>query len=333
MKRWLFISGMIFTGAINIFPQGKNKIIDLRGEWKFSIGGNETWAGYWFDDAKWEIIKTPSPWENQGFYGYNGFAFYRKDINIPSRYKGFMFYLNLGYIDDVDEVFFNGELIGSTGSFPPNYTSAYNAKREYYIPETLIKFGQKNVIAVKIYDSQAEGGIVKGDIGIYVSGMPINLDINLQGRWKFRTGDNPSYKEPGYNDAGWDKIFVPSYWENQGFRDYDGYAWYRINVNYNDQIKDDKVILMLGKIDDNDQVFVNGEFVGSTGSFNGGNSRNTFDALRGYYFSEGILKNGTNTIAVRILDFRSGGGIYEGPIGIISQKKYIEFWRNKKEYD
>ncbi len=32
-----------------------------------------------------------------------------------------------------------------------------------------------------------------------------------------------------FDDSKWDKITVPSSWENQGFRGYNGYAWYRVS--------------------------------------------------------------------------------------------------------
>ncbi len=331
MKSRIINIGVCLACSVNIFSQS-NKIIDLRGEWKFSIGNQDEWAGYWYDDKAWESIKVPSPWENQGFYGYNGYAYYRKNITIPSSYKGYIFYIDLGYIDDVDKVYFNGEHIGTTGAFPPMYSSAYDARRQYYIPENLIRYDQKNVIAVKIYDSHSEGGIVSGNIGIYTSGIRINLDINLQGKWKFKIGDQSIYKKPELDDSHWNTLVVPSYWENQGYKDYDGYAWYRTSFVYKENIDDDMLILMLGKIDDIDEVFVNGVHIGGTGFFEGsaGENEKTYDATRGYYFSKNLLKkNQVNIIAVRVLDYKLGGGIYEGPIGIISQKKYIAYWRKK----
>jgi sialate O-acetylesterase len=102
-----------------------------------------------------------------GFNGYNGYAFYRKKVTVPAGLKGRNLYLNLGYIDDVDEVYINGRKIGSTGRFPPYYSTAYNASRKYYLPEDLIRFGGVNTIAVKVYDSNGPGGIVSGNIGIY----------------------------------------------------------------------------------------------------------------------------------------------------------------------
>lgn len=93
----------------------------------------------------------------------------------------------------------------------------------------------------------------------------------------------------------------------------------------------------MGKIDDIDQVYINGTLVGSTGNFPSRpetevNTGQEYDAFRGYYIPEGLLKkNQKNVIAVRVLDTGGAGGIYEGPIGILTQTKYIEYWRKIKK--
>jgi sialate O-acetylesterase len=308
----------------------------LRGSWQFSIGLNDEWVSPKFNDSNWETIKVPSPWEDQGFNGYNGYAFYRKKINIPSTYKGRMLYLKLGYIDDADEVYLNGHKIGSTGGFPPNYNTAYNAERIYYIPEQEINFDGSNLIAVKVYDSYQQGGIVSGDVGIYGGKTSVNLDINLQSSWRFQPGDDLRRKEADFDDSGWAEIFVPAKWEDQGYRDYDGYGWYRKSFICQMNGDNEKLVLLMGKIDDIDQVYINGTLVGSTGNFPSrpgadASTGQEYDAFRGYFIPEGLLKkNQKNVIAVRVLDTGGAGGIYEGPVGIITQSKYIEYWRKIK---
>jgi hypothetical protein len=298
---------------------------------------NEEWISPKFDDSSWESIHVPSPWEDEGFNGYNGYAFYRKKFNLSSNYKGRMLYLNLGYIDDVDEVYFNGNKIGSTGSFPPNYSTAYDAERIYYIPEQYINFNGPNLIAIKVYDSVGEGGIVSGDIGLYGGKNSVNLEVNLQTEWKFQPGDDMRRKETDYDDSGWSEIFVPAKWEDQGYRDYDGYAWYRKSFTYQGTSDNEKMVILLGKIDDIDQVYINGTFVGSTGNFpsrthDDVSTGQEYNAFRGYYIPDGLLKkNQKNVIAVRVLDTGGDGGIYEGPVGIITQTKYIEYWRKIKK--
>ena len=324
------------TGQAYVAQEDLVLLQSLKGSWQFSIGLNEEWVSPKFNDRDWETIKVPSPWENQGYNGYNGYAFYRKKINIPANLKGRMLYLNMGYIDDVDEVYLNGHKIGSTGGFPPDYNTAYNAERIYFIPEEDINFEGLNLIAVKVYDSEQEGGIVSGEIGLYGGKASVNFDINLQTNWKFQPGDDLRRKESDFDDSGWSEIFVPAKWEDQGYRDYDGYAWYRKSFIYHLSNSDEKMVLLMGKIDDIDQVYINGTLVGSTGKFptkrnEEVNTGQEYDAFRGYFIPDGLLKkNQKNVIAVRVLDTGGAGGIYEGPVGIITQAKYIEYWRKNK---
>ena len=312
------------------------KVINLSGSWSFSIGNSNEWKLGSYNDSDWDKVRVPEYWEDEGFHGYDGYAWYRKKIHISKDYQGQMLYMVLGYIDDVDEVYINGRKIGSTGTFPPTYCTAYNAFRKYYIPEEAIRFDRLNVIAVKVYDAEQAGGILSGDIGIYTSSFAIKLDVNLQGNWKFHTGDSFNWKKKVYDDINWDEIFVPSKWEDQGYKKYDGYAWYRKKFLYNGPATTENMVVILGRIDDADQVFINGTLVGTTGKMpkvegKRFHSHTEWRAFRGYYFPASLLKKSEiNTVAVRVFDSGGEGGIYEGPVGIVTQKKYIDFWRKRK---
>ncbi len=131
------------------FDKKDNNVESLEGEWKFSIGDEEKWASIDFNDNDWEEIKVPSAWENEGFHGYNGYAWYRKKFRVPSELKSTGFYLNLGYVDDVDQTFVNGHLIGVSGGFPPEFVTAYSAERKYFVPKEILKDGE-NLIAVRV---------------------------------------------------------------------------------------------------------------------------------------------------------------------------------------
>ncbi|HEY5499088.1 MAG TPA: hypothetical protein VIK20_01755 [Bacteroidales bacterium] len=327
----LIVLPITFVNAKN---ENLESIINLEGSWKFSIGNKTAWLTLNYNDGNWTSVHVPSPWEEQGFPGYDGYGIYRKKVVIPQKFNtGELLYLKLGYIDDVDEVYFNGVKIGSTGTFPPNFETAYQANRKYYIPSNLIKFNGTNLIAVKVYDAYQWGGIVSGDVGIYKSTLPIKLDVNLQCSWKFHTGDNIAWKENAYIDCSWSSIFVPSTWEDQGFRCYDGFAWYRKSFIYKGGLTDEKLVLMLGKIDDLDQAFLNGVLIGSTKlKFNESKPfiiGSEYKTIRGYYFPRKLLRKGLkNTIAVRVYDKIDLGGIYEGPVGIVTQRKYLEYLGN-----
>src|SRR6187399_729509 len=65
-------------GATQVSAQDKwLRLIDLSGKWKFSIGDKSAWSDPSFNDGSWENISVPSKWEDEGFNGYNGYAWYR----------------------------------------------------------------------------------------------------------------------------------------------------------------------------------------------------------------------------------------------------------------
>jgi len=337
VKKRLHIALIILALASSVCSasaQDLRNYISLQGDWHFSIGDNPDWARYHYNHHSWEKIKVPSTWERQGFNGYDGYAWYRREVKIPADANKESLWLELGYIDDADEVYLNGELINRSGSFPPNFKTAYNAHRMYKIPAQHIRYGQSNVIAIRVYDAYNEGGIHSGNIRILSELNPLLLDIPLEGQWKFKTGDKKQYKTPEHSDSQWDKIAVPSAWEEQGYANYDGLAWYRIKVELPDNLLNQNLVLILGKIDDVDEAYVNGELIGQTGeiNFEAFEYQNAWQTQRGYTIPKHIYAdNKTLTIAVRVQDRLHSGGIYKGPIGIITQEKYIAYWNAKRK--
>jgi sialate O-acetylesterase len=308
--------------------------IDLTGGWRFSIGDDMRYARPGFDDAEWEIVSVPTLWENQGFPGYDGFAWYRLEIKIPRNLRGRSLYLKLGRIDDVDRTYFNGTLIGGEGEFPPQIRTAWDAKRVYRIPLECIRFGERNVIAVRVFDMWRGGGIVEGEVGVYSRPEERPLDVCLNGAWKFAVGDDGRWASPDWNDASWETQEVPGFWESHGHEEYNGFAWYRRSVVLPGSHRKEKLILLLGKIDDADQTFFNGVLIGQTGAFgrNGMDWEDSYRAERAYFIPEGLVRpDRANVIAVRVLDTGGGGGLYEGQVGIVTREQYLEYQeRNKR---
>jgi sialate O-acetylesterase len=111
------------------------------------------------------------------------------------------------------------------------------------------------------------------------------------------------WKNPDYNSQAWPKISVAVSWENQplGLGDLDGTVWYRKEVILSKAEADRPVTLSLGTIDDFDETFVNGIWVGST---------KNWDEKRVYHIPAGVFKEGKNLIAVRVEDTGGGGGFY-----------------------
>lgn len=337
MKRKLLVTILVFSAVMDfeLHAQSWDRVVNLRGYWKFSIGDDMNWLKPEYDDKHWEEIKAPSAWEDQGYYGYDGYAWYRKHFKVYSSSKGKYLMLRMGRIDDVDQVYVNGHLVGASGTFPPDYRTAYNAWREYYLPEKYLNIDKDNVVAVRVYDSELSGGILEGDLGIFTVEGGMMLDLDLAGEWKFKTGDDKKWIDPKFDDEKWNSIPVPTNWETQGYENYDGFAWYRSKFTVDSQLAADKLVLVLGKIDDIDEAYLNGKLIGSTGNMNRTpikfDTRSEWQQFRGYFIPDGlIVPNKENVIAVRVYDGYLNGGISQGPIGLMQQSKYTKFWRELK---
>ncbi|HOT14159.1 MAG TPA: beta galactosidase jelly roll domain-containing protein [Bacteroidales bacterium] len=329
---------LMLTGcSITNIPASSNlrTLVNLSGTWLFSLGDEKDWSAVKFDDSKWDQIKVPSSWENQGYVEYDGYAWYRKSFSLPQGASKYDICLQIGNIDDVDKIFINGHLIGQTGKFAPNYTSGYGNERIYRIPANILNYNSENIIAVRVYDDQRDGGITSGPVRLVYNEDEENLDYKLDGEWKFSIKDRTEYADINYDDSSWKTIKVPQSWQSQGYWGFYGYAWYRYKFEIDPGMDLDNKYLVLGKIDDYDQVYVNGKLIGQNWSKTlFGNTyfhnHDLYKILRGYKIPKNLLKPGINVIAVRVFDHGGVGGIYEGPIGITNKNSW-EDMRRKNE--
>ena len=290
----------------------------MNGQWKFTIGDKDRYSKPSYDDSDWETIYAPDTWENQGFPNYDGYGWYRKTFKGSQLQYVNNLILNLGFIDDVHEVYFNGELIGFKGSFPPNFYTAYDALNQYSIPPYLInKFGD-NTIAIKVYDVYREGGCVKGDMGIYYLPIFDQEVYSLSGVWKFTRNTEYNWKKADFNDENWENILVPGKWREKYIKNGMGFGWYRKTFKVPKHLKGEELDLVLGYIDDFDVTYVNGEFVGQTKDNQRFGNTNSWQQLRIYRIPADLLnEDGENVIAIQVEDLGIDAGIYKGPIGLM----------------
>ncbi|MDP2068926.1 MAG: sialate O-acetylesterase [Lutibacter sp.] len=116
--------------------------------------------------------------------------------------------------------------------------------------------------------------------------------------------DNPnlgSFKESSFDDSKWPEMNEPEVWEKQSLGEFDGVVWLRKSITLSADDSKKEAVLELSKVDDEDVTYVNGVKVGGL---------NYWDVKRKYTIPAGILKEGTNVIAVRVVDNGGGGGIY-----------------------
>src|SRR5512140_3029070 len=95
--------------------------------------------------------------------------------------------------------------------------------------------------------------------------------IPINAGWRFIPGDNLAYAAPGFDDSAWEKIAVDTIWEEQGHDLLDGYAWYRLRVVIPSSLRDEAYLkdglrIFLGKINNFDQSFLNGQLFGINGA-------------------------------------------------------------------
>ncbi|MBD5234081.1 MAG: 9-O-acetylesterase [Bacteroidales bacterium] len=120
----------------------------------------------------WKEIAVPGYWEQSVLPDFDGTVCLQRTIEIPADKAGKVLELKFQAIDDEDETYFNGRLVGKC--------SWHNAPRNYSVPGDLVKAGT-NVISVKVTDFGAEGGIVPGVAEAVVDG----LSIPLSGTWQY----------------------------------------------------------------------------------------------------------------------------------------------------
>ena len=136
-------------------------------------GGVAVWARPGFDDTAWKSIQLPCQVQEL-WPSTNGIFWFRKTIDIPDSWAGKDVTLSLGPVDDFDETYWNGELVGSG--------RLWNKAREYTIPGRLVK-GGKAVITVRCTDDHGEGGIYGAPDLLFVEG-PDGQKIGLANEWK-----------------------------------------------------------------------------------------------------------------------------------------------------
>lgn len=158
-------------------------ILELPQQWKFKKGDDPQWSGSAFDDKDWEPIRVGKPWDRT----YDGYGWYRLKVTIPKDWQGdevLQLYqhlsLLLGEIDDADQAWFNGKLVGQTGSLEgENKRVNWNRSRVYQVPANSVRWGKENVIAVRVHDQSGRGGLFRGPYQLAISHWTDLMQLRL----------------------------------------------------------------------------------------------------------------------------------------------------------
>lgn len=204
----------------------------IEGEWAFAEGDSMQWAEAEYDDSAWETVSLPARWNDHSDYqGEYNFGWYRKEIEIPDSLGNRPFDLNLGFIDDCDEVYLNGRLIGKSGLFCTEKElglSAYDQPRYYRIePEYLV--AGKNLVAIRVCNLKGSGGIWK------------------QGNRKFPNIGPFTCMSPGSVNTGYTL---------------GGYGWYKKTFELDESKKHKRFYIRFDGVYMDSEVWINGHYLG-----------------------------------------------------------------------
>lgn len=95
--------------------------------------------------------------------------------------------------------------------------------------------------------------------------------VAVDGLWAFHPGDDPAWAQPGFDDAQWARIETGKTWEEQGYRNLTGFAWYRRHIvldtgtNAADTDTGWQLELYLPAVESAAEVYWNGRRVGRYG--------------------------------------------------------------------
>ena len=138
----------------------------LDGPWQFHLGDDPAWALQETPDTTgtdgWEQLTADKPWGAQGHKSVTGYGWYRKHLSLTTAPGASPdLYLLIRRVEDAYEVYWNGRLVGHTGTMPPHPSYLFNPAPQ------IVHLGpaREGVLALRVWkaplessDSGVQGG-------------------------------------------------------------------------------------------------------------------------------------------------------------------------------
>ncbi|KAF1692487.1 sialate O-acetylesterase [Pseudoxanthomonas koreensis] len=187
IEAWMDASMLGLDAAALEAKMRERRAADLRVEeqvraklaaWPALEPASEAFAVAQMDDSAWTTLQVPGMWEQQGYPGMDGVAWYRTVFELSEREAKAGVVLGLGQVDDTDTTWVNGVRVGGV-------SNGYNVPRVYKVPASALRAGL-NTIAVRVEDGGGGGGIGGSAGELFVE--PVGgTRRGLDGGWRFRT--------------------------------------------------------------------------------------------------------------------------------------------------
>ncbi len=153
-----FIQNNLIGADCNSVISSFENEVPLISGWMYRRGDNLDWKDPLMDDSLW-IKKNLPDYGKDKSVKIIGYHWYRCRFFIPENMKDWNepLSIRLGEIRDVDEVYFNGNLVGQTGQTTPALKVDLHKDRVYSLPKKFFISGS-NLIAIRIYSSANMAG-------------------------------------------------------------------------------------------------------------------------------------------------------------------------------
>ncbi|MFN4216266.1 MAG: methyl-accepting chemotaxis protein [Brevinematales bacterium] len=150
---WSVLFGIVFLSQVYGFSTG----VALLDNWRYTYGDNPLYAKEDYQDQEWRVVQFPTT-----TFVFEGekkpYTWLRKWFTLPLSLSNQKLGLYTGRIHDAVEIYLNGVLIGVSGSQPPLlYFGTPHIPRGFLLPPEIIHYGQKNLLAIRVYTHKTMG--------------------------------------------------------------------------------------------------------------------------------------------------------------------------------
>lgn len=245
----IWTSGIVKSDqSVNVTYKGPQLISMQRVYWQVRVWDNKDKVTEWSAPAYWEMgILEPDNWKaswismknEKKIDGERPCQYFRKEVLLPKKVKSARLYVtSLGLY----QVFINGQKV-SNDLFTPGWTS-YNKRLQYQTYDVSSMLQQNTTIGVILGDGWYRGTIGFNDKQNYYGNqlaLLLQLQVNYTDGtsemvtsdkdWKANTGpillssiydgetydarlEMPGWDQPGFDDTGWNAIFVSDHPKN-----------------------------------------------------------------------------------------------------------------------
>ena len=87
--------------------------------------------------------------------------------------------------------------------------------------------------------------------------------VEVSGNWRFHTGDDLAWAQPGFDDSSWEQLRGDTTWGAQTHPAYVGFAWYRKKIDV--EAVGGPLTILMPPVDDTYELYWNGEKIGASG--------------------------------------------------------------------